>query len=56
MYKLLAIILIFFASQSFVADTKFYFDKSFRAKRHEVCQNNASRSGKRRMLDELKRN
>ena len=32
MYKLLAIILIFFASQSFAADTKFYFDKSFRAK------------------------
>jgi len=32
MYKFLAIILTFFASQSFAADTKFYFDKNFRAK------------------------
>lgn len=32
MYKLLAMMFIFFASQSFAADTKFYFDKNFRAK------------------------
>ena len=32
MYKFLTMILIFFASHSFAADTKFYFDKNFRAK------------------------
>ena len=32
MRKLLLLILMFFASQSFAADSKFYFDKNFRAK------------------------
>ena len=32
MYKLLAMMFIFFASQSFAADTKFYFYKNLRAK------------------------